>query len=759
MKTNAVLLAAVCAASPLALAQRPARAAPSFGAASHIVVPQWSAPAVASGWGTDALVIEDGHARVELVDQTARTELVVTVRNPAPRPAEAVLLLPVPEHAAVSAFAFDGPGGAPTARLLSREEARATYDAIVSKLRDPGLLEFAGEDLVRSSLFPVPACGSQRLRLCYEQLLEQDQGRLDYVLPRSAALANAVSWQIEAVIRSSSPVTAVFSPSHELVTERLAPGSVRVRLGEAARREPGTFRLSWLRQQGDGVSASLFACPGDGGGHFLLLAGLPPLPAAARDRVRREVTLVLDRSGSMSGGKLEQAAAAALQVIEGLAPEERFQIIDYSDSVARFAAAPVVRDADTLRDARSYLEGLRPGGSTDIHGALCAALAQPAQRGFLPLVLFLTDGLPTAGITDERMIRDVMTVQNPHARRVFTFGVGHDVNAPLLDRIAEASRAKSTYVAPGADVEVAVAHAFAELRGPVLCDVRLETLDENGEVDTRAVRDLLPAALPDLYEGDQLVLLGRYLGERPLSFRLSGSWLGRPRSFAFRFALDRASPQNAFVARLWASRRIGELVDQVRQAGAGARPGGDPFADPRLAELREEILLLSTRYGILSEYTAFLATAGTRLDDWAGLGRSCGTVLDHRAMQVRSGGGAMNQAQNLAAQKAQVAVNMRNGFLDAGQQRVEIGNVQQLCDRGFFQRGARWIDGRLARGGNLEPDRVVRRGSVEFAELLEALQAEGKGALLSLSGEILLDHRGERVLVVPEAAMAAVSNG
>ena len=176
--------------------------------------------------------------------------------------------------------------------------------------------------------------------------------------------------------------------------------------------------------------------------------------------MQREVTLVIDRSGSMAGPKMDQVRAAALQVIEGLADGESFNIIDYATTVERFATKPVVKNRETVLKARRYLANLRPTGGTNIHDALVEALGQPATKGALPIVLFLTDGLPTIGNTSEVAIRTVVQKGNPHKRRLFTFGVGADVNVPLLDRVAETTRATATYVLPKEDVEVKVGRVF-----------------------------------------------------------------------------------------------------------------------------------------------------------------------------------------------------------------------------------------------------------------------------------------------------------
>jgi hypothetical protein len=143
------------------------------------------------------------------------------------------------------------------------------------------------------------------------------------------------------------------------------------------------------------------------------------------------------------------------------------------------------------------------------------------------------------------------------------------------------------------------------LSGPVLSDPKLTMFDPKGEITTRAVKDLLPSELNDLFEGDQLVLLGQYQGEAPLRFKISGNYLGTPRSFEFKFNVDNATTRNSYVPRLWANRKIAYLIDQIRQMGADRNQSGN---NARTKELVDEIVRLSTKFGILTEYTSFLAT-------------------------------------------------------------------------------------------------------------------------------------------------------
>jgi len=727
--------------------------------AANLIIPQ-ARSFVIRGQG-QAIQISDVSADVRILQQVATTTLEIGLANPGDRQQEAEMLVPVPDGAVVRSFTFAGSASEQTAKLLPRTEARTLYRSIVNKLRDPGLLEFAGYNLVRSSVFPVPAQGKQRVRLVYEQVLAADGNRVDYVLPRSESFeATATPWKITVQVRSKTPLATVYSPSHQIGVERSAPEQALVKVEGGAKLEPGPFRLSYLTE-GNGLTGSLLAYPDArvGGGYFLLLAGVPPGAQAARAAIKREVTLVLDRSGSMEGEKIEQVRAAALQVVEGLNEGEAFNIIDYSDSIAKFAEQPVIKNNDTISRARAYLKGLRSNGGTNIHDALVEALRQPATPDMLPLIIFLTDGLPTVGQTRETTIRDAVLATNKHKRRIFSFGVGFDVNAPLLTSIANETRAAATFVFPRENVEAKVSQVFRRLSGPVLADPQLATLDRSGGVTTQAVRELMPAQLNDVFEGDQIVLLGQYQNEDPLNFRISGNYLSRPRAFDLKFDLTGATTRNAFVPRLWASRKIAKLIEEITKAGAESTANRDPRSmpvvpansvnsDPKMKELVDEIIRLSTEYGILTEYTSFLATEGTDFSATETVRVMAGQALYANAQQTRTGMGGVTQATNSSAQLAQSRANRSNNFLSQNMQRVEITNVQQITDRTFFRRNNRWVDASaLPREKEVKPDRTIEFGTDEFYQLVDRLVAEGRQGILALSGEMLLLIDGKTVLV------------
>ncbi|MCC6659717.1 MAG: VWA domain-containing protein [Phycisphaerales bacterium] len=783
---------------PIALTARAAPAQVTVGRADDVIVvmPQNSRVLWRQGHPRrepQPVTLKSVAADVQVNDQVSTTTLVMTLANSGGSPMEAQVLVPVPDGATIRSFQLDSLGSEPTAKLLPRDEARRVYTSIVAGMKDPGLLEFINCSLIRSSVFPIPAGGENTVRLTYEVILQADGDRVDYVLPRTEALTpTGVVWTLSMDIRSTRPISTVYSPSHDLVTQRVDAGHVIVKATAQSAANPGSFRVSYLQQPAgaDAVSATLLTYPdpelGKDGGYFLLLAGLPAEPARDRAPVKREVTIVIDRSGSMRGEKMDQAREACRQVVEGLHDGEFFNIIDYSDSIASFSDWPVAKSKESIEKARAYIAALTANGGTNIHDALLEALRQEPTPGTLPVVLFLTDGLPTVGQTSEVAIREAAEKANTAHRRIFSFGVGFDVNAPLLTGVAKAARGTSTFVLPEEDVEVKVGQVFRRLSGPVLDTPKLTAVVvPQGGVAMRPIREVQPGTLPDLFEGDQLVVLGQYTDDSAKRLVLEGNYLGEPRRFEFSFDTSKASARNSFVPRLWATRKIGSLLEEIRQAGAAAvvMPGVTPTENPRTKELVDEVVRLSTKWGILTEYTAFLAVEPEQLTR-AGLGagryeisggagdgkdlyllapqeaaapaarmdeaqvrKSAGANIQARVVAGRLGKEAVNQDMNLVAQAAATCENKLNTFWTADMKKVGVLSVCQVADRTLYQRGTRWVDSRVLKDENEAPQRTVEFASDEYHEIVTDLAKANRQGMLALGGDVYLLYRGQRVLV------------
>jgi hypothetical protein len=578
-----------------------------------------------------ALPIKSIKIETRIAQQVATTHVEQIFRNDTDAVLEGTYFFPVPETAAVSEFAiWDG-----TRRLVgevrSREEARRIYDEIVRRQRDPGLLEYAGKDLFQASIFPIPAHSDKKLELTYTQVLRAESGTVSYRYPlgtgHNLTSIGQVSGTVE--IEGKEPIRNLYSPSHAVDVSRSKTDERRARVSfeSAAGSEPQDFQLFYsLSAEDFGMSLVTHREPGRDG-YFLLMIS-PKDNWAESEYAAKDIVFVLDTSGSMAEeGKMEKARAALLFGIRSLHDTDRFNVISFAGEEHLMEGGMTQADARGRERGVEFVNQLKANGGTNINGAMLAALRQFDRNDRPKMLVFLTDGLPTVGETNPQRIVENARAQKREGVRLFTFGVGYDVNTVLLDKLAAENGGTSDYVEPKEDLEVKVSNFFAKVNYPVLTDLVIDW----GGVDA----DLIyPRALPDLFRGTQVTLIGRYRNTSDLKnvrLRLSGKTANQSRGFAYenlRFPSN--ADDNDFLPRLWATRRVGWLMEQVRANG-------------EQKELRDEIVDLGTRYGIVTPYTSYLALESAAADMMTVTPGTAGVRRDRVGRGNVSGrGGSMN---------------------------------------------------------------------------------------------------------------------
>jgi len=215
-------------------------------------------------------------------------------------------------------------------------------------------------------------------------------------------------------------------------------------------------------------------------------------------------------------------------------------------------------------------------------------VALQPENGTRPYVIvFLTDGRPTVGTIDENQILASATKSKTGLTRIFNFGIGTDVNTHLLDKIAEETKAFSQYVLPEEDIEVKVSSFFTKIKEPVLASPTLKF------PEAVRVSKIYPAPLPDIFKGEQLIVAGRYSSSGDGAVQIEGNVSGDTKKFAYDVKFTSESADNDFIPRLWATRRVGYLLDEIRLRGESK-------------ELKDEVTELARKYGVVTPYTAYL---------------------------------------------------------------------------------------------------------------------------------------------------------
>ena len=525
-------------------------------------------------------------------DQVAEVQVSQTFHNPSSFQIDTEYFFPMPEEGAIQNFVLMVDGRELPGRLLPKDEARRIYEEIVRTRRDPALLEFMGRGLYKTSVFPIPPGADRKVTMRYTQLCKRDRDVVEFAYPFGTQKFTAKPIQRLALnlsIQSRDPIKSLYSPTYDTRIERSGERHARVSFEQRDVVPANDFRLVYSLADGAlGATVLSYRPSGSEDGFFLLLAS-PQVKRPDRKPLPKTVIFVLDRSGSMAGKKIEQAKKALSFVLNNLRDDDLFNIVVYDDRVESFKPELQRYSPESRREAERFVDNIREGGSTNIDSALTTALAMIRDDSRPGYVLFLTDGLPTAGETRELTIADNCRSANTRRARVFAFGVGFDVNSRLLDRLSGGNSGTSEYVKPDEDIESHVAHFYSKMTSPVLSDLRIELTG----VD---VNRTYPRDIPDLFEGGQLIWVGRYRQSSRTTVRLSGK-VGRERR-SFEFPIDLAETgwnrSYDFVEKLWAMRRVGFIIDQIDLQGQNK-------------ELVDELVALSTKYGILTPYTSFLA--------------------------------------------------------------------------------------------------------------------------------------------------------
>jgi Ca-activated chloride channel homolog len=699
--------------------------------------------------------IKQLEVNAKLDGQIAKVQVSQTFVNTGSQPMEVSFVFPLPYEGAVDQLTLLIDGKEFPAKLLDATQARQMYEEIVRRNRDPALLEWVGTGLFKTNVFPVPPGQERTVTLRYSQLCRQWDGLTDFIFPLSTA--KYTSHPIEDVkfnvtVESDSEIKNIYSPSHSIEIKR--PDDKHAVLSyEAKNTVPlDDFRLFYDVGKGVvGTRVISYRPQGSDDGYFLLLAS-PQIKSADAERPKKTVILAIDRSGSMSGPKIEQAKNAAKFVINNLREGDLLNVIAYDSEVESWKPELQKFSDETRKAALGFVEGIYAGGSTNINGALTKALGQLNDTSRPNFVIFLTDGIPTVSETNEaKIIANAKSNNHVHAR-IFDFGVGYDVNSRLLDKLARENFGLTEYVRPNEDIERAVAALYNRIGSPVMTGVKL-SVDVEGlkPEEGSAVNRVYPKDVVDLFAGEQLVIVGRYKKAGAAKVVVTGNVGGQEQKFDFPANLveHSADDSQAFIEKLWAVRRVGEILDEIDLHGKND-------------ELVKELVALSLQHGIMTPYTSFLADenarsggltlnrdqAGERLraldratDGVEGVEQRIAKHMYQQADQANSsakqygiagggfGGGQGGRGRagqgGMASNSSTVtapAAAAFGGVTDAKDDVEKVAeNVRQIGRKAFYRQGNRWVDSAVSadKEKSEKPAIKVQRFSAEYFDLID----------------------------------------
>jgi len=588
------------------------------------------------------LAIKHQRVNISIKDGTATVALEQVFQNSVNRDLEATYIFPLPENASIADFAMYIGGKRMSGELVEKDKARQIYEDIVRRMKDPGLLEHMGGNLFKIRVFPVPRNGEQKIELSYSQTLEFENGLYKFVYPLKTdgqASRTLEDFTIKAGISSVIPVKNIYSPSHKIGISRKDDHTAIIGFEENKSLLDRDFALYYgISKKDFGVNLLTHARKGEDGFFMLMLS--PTIAPDAGRVVRRDVTFVFDTSGSMLGEKLQQTREAMKYCVRKLNKEDRFNIIRFSTEAETLAEGMLPADDDSINRAIEFIDRAEARGGTAIDDALAKAMAMGSKGDRPHVVVFLTDGKPTIGETDVNGILDNVGKKAGDNTRIFVFGVGEDLNAILLDRLSADHGGVSKYVKPGEDIEVHVSGFADTITLPVLAKTQIG-------MDKLETRMIHPGKLPDLFAGGQITIFGRYSGHGDHAIRLSGEINGKNEEYVFEGTFPKENIDNDFIPRLWATRRVGYLLDQIRLHGENQ-------------ELKDETVRLGKEYGIMTPYTSYLVLEDDQAYATHGINRAPATTepavdRSRRSDEFIQGGSRAFAPTRVAAKSAAAA--------------------------------------------------------------------------------------------------------
>lgn len=535
------------------------------------------------------LEVKYHHVEVEITDLLAKTKIDQIFYNPTGNQLEGYYLFPVPKRAVINDFSFYINNEETRAELLDSDKAREIYEDIVRRHLDPALLEYHGNSVYKVRIFPIEPGSEKRVKITYSESLHKDNGTIEYLYPLntekfSSKPLKSVSVKVD--LKTQEELKNVFSPSHTVDVVRKNAKYAIVSYEDENVKPETDFKLYFSSANSDVGLSLITHRPDNEEGYFYL--DINPGFIDKHDKIiDKDVTLILDTSGSMKGDKIIQAKKALLYCIDHLNKNDRFEIIRFSTEAESLFGKVQPVGKQSIADAKKFVKSFEPMGGTNIEHAFNLALSTKATKDRPNIIVFITDGKPTIGNTEESKLLKIIKKLNVDNTRVFTFGIGTEINTHLLDKITEVTSAYRSYISPDEDIDVKIASFFDKVQYPVLTDI---SLNLTGNI---RLSKYYPGKLPDLFKGTSVNIIGRYRGSGKSSITIEGNINNKRHSYTYHVMFPGQEDSHEIVGVLWASRRIGFLLDQIRLNGESD-------------ELVEEVVHLSKKFGIMTPYTSYL---------------------------------------------------------------------------------------------------------------------------------------------------------
>ncbi|MEO8072857.1 MAG: TonB family protein, partial [Acidobacteriota bacterium] len=536
--------------------------------------------------------------KAEISGFVSRVKVVQEFENNFAEPIEAVYVFPLSQNSAVDRMTMKIGTRTINGKIMKREEARKIYETAKTEGKTASLLDQERPNIFTQSVANILPNEKIIIEISYVETLKYEDGAYQFVfpmvvgpryIPNSVSDANKISppiaetraghdISIEVNLDAGVPIEEIRSKSHDIQTINLSPNSAKVTLRDENTIPNKDFILNY-DVSGKRIEDAVLTHRDERGGFFTLILQ-PPDNFAVEDVTPKEIVFVLDTSGSMSGFPIEKAKEAMKMSLEGLYPNDTFNLITFAGDTAILFDKPVYATRANLDKAQEFLASRNGGGGTEMMKAIKAALEPSDAQNHLRIVCFMTDGYVG---NENEIIAEVQKHQNA---RVFSFGIGSSVNRFLLDKIAEEGRGEAEYVALEDEGSKAAKKFYERVRTPLLTDISIDW-------NNLPVADVYPNKISDLFSAKPVILHGRYTKAASGMIRLKGKVNGQELVREIPVDLPEAESANDSLATLWARTRIDDLTKKDYQ---NDKP-----------EVQQTITNLGLEYNLLTQFTSFVA--------------------------------------------------------------------------------------------------------------------------------------------------------
>jgi Ca-activated chloride channel family protein len=650
-----------------------------------------------------------------IIENAATTTMEQVFYNPSTHQLQGYYYFPIPKDASIDKFSMFINGVETQGEVLDAAKAREIYEGIVQKSLDPALLEYYNQGLFRVRIFPIQPRSEQKVKLTYSETLVRESGTVEYTFPFGTAENTATkeipSFSFKVNIQTADKLKNIYSPTHE--TEIIHKGEQEAVVGFEgdALKNASNFKL-YFNTDNSKIGLSLLTYNDTYENGFFML-NLSPGIADAEEIVSKDITFVVDVSGSMAGEKMEQAKKALNFCIANLNETDRFNVVRFSTEASALYRELKPANKANRAEANAFIENMKAIGGTNIDEALSLALSTNTEDNRPNFIIFLTDGKPTIGETNQDALLTKVKSYNAKNTRIFTFGIGTNLNTKLLDQLTEMTNAYRTYVLPNEDIEVKVSNFYTKVSSPILTDI-VVTFDEDFDVS-----QLQPKKLADIFKGSSLSILGRYAGSGTGKVTVTGKVNGEEKKYVYEVEFPKKAKKHDFVTSLWAASTVGYLMDQIRLNG-------------EQKELIDEVVRLSKKYGIITPFTSYLIIEDEAVSVRTNRLQSRDQLLNTRIESVQpqvvedieltynsginqSSGdvsvAASRRNQRLKKTEQATTIRVQEEALDyvtvTGQKENLASDIRNVNGRAFYQNNGEWIDANIPL--NSDKNRKVNR--------------------------------------------------